>query len=134
MKLEGGCLCGTVRYRIEGEAIDAAYCHCSLCRRASGAPVVAWITFPVEDFAYVAGTPRVFHSSARGQREFCAQCGTQLVYRQRDGARTVDVSMASLDDPQARAPEYHIFVADRLGWFGIGDDLPRYDDAGPDTQ
>lgn len=132
--LEGGCLCGAVRYRAEGEPVDAGYCHCSLCRRSTGAPAVAWITFPVQAFRYTSAAPRVYRSSSRGQREFCGECGTQLVYREQQGARTLDISMASLDEPEARAPEYHIFVADRLRWFDTADDLPRYDDAGPDGQ
>ena len=38
----GGCLCGAIRYRITGAPVEALYCHCRMCRRAHGAPVVAW--------------------------------------------------------------------------------------------
>ncbi|HSC33780.1 MAG TPA: GFA family protein, partial [Thermodesulfobacteriota bacterium] len=61
--LEGGCLCGEVRYKVNGTIIDAGYCHCRLCRRASGAPVVAWLTVPVQSFSYLQGAASVFHSS-----------------------------------------------------------------------
>lgn len=52
----GGCLCGALRYLAAGTARDVCYCHCETCRRASGAPVVAWATFPAAGFAIVQGT------------------------------------------------------------------------------
>jgi hypothetical protein len=129
--LEGGCLCGAVRYRLSGKPIDAGYCHCRLCQRSSGAPVMAWATFAVTDCSYTQGTPAVYRSSASGLREFCPVCGTQLVFR-RPGEKTVDVTMASLDDATAIAPEYHIWTASRIAWFDTQDELPRHVDAGPD--
>lgn len=45
---EGGCLCGAVRYRITGEPKSVGYCHCRMCQRAAGAPVVAWATVPAD--------------------------------------------------------------------------------------
>jgi len=130
--LEGGCLCGEVRYKVNGTIIDAGYCHCRLCRRASGAPVVAWFTVPVGSFSYIQGRSSVFHSSAHSQREFCGRCGTQLVFRRTEAPVTVDVTIASLDDPSLIEPEYHIWRESRIKWFETGDSLPRHDDSGPD--
>ena len=129
--LEGGCLCGAVRYRIEATGIDAGYCHCRICQRSAGAPVLAWMTVSAPAFAYSRGVPTVYRSSEHGRREFCAQCGTQLVFR-RAPARTVDVTLASLDDPALIAPAYHIWCGSRIPWFETGDELPRFEDAGPD--
>jgi hypothetical protein len=130
--LEGGCLCGEIRYRVNGTIIDAGYCHCRLCQRASGAPVVAWLTGSVGSFSYVQGTPSVYRSSAHSQREFCGRCGTQLVFRRTVAPVTVDVTIASLDDPSLIEPEYHIWRESRIKWFETGDSLPRHDDSGPD--
>ncbi len=47
---EGGCLCGEVRYRIEAEPSDVAYCHCRMCQKTSGAPAMAWGTVPSSAF------------------------------------------------------------------------------------
>lgn len=129
--MDGGCLCGAVRYRV-GRTRDAGYCHCRLCQRSSGAPVVAWMTVPADQFGYVAGAPQAYRSSARGIREFCATCGTPLLFR-RPGSSTVDVNVATLDDPAAVRPAYHIWVESRVPWFEIGDHLPRYADDGPDA-
>jgi hypothetical protein len=130
--LQGGCLCGAIRYRITGGIIDAGYCHCRLCQRSAGAPVLAWLTVPVEGFAYSAGEAAVFPSSSHSQREFCSRCGTQLAFRRQRDARTVDLTLASLDDPQQVPPEYHIWRQSRIGWFETADRLPRHEDAGPD--
>lgn len=130
--LDGGCLCGSIRYRIHGDIIDAGYCHCRLCQRSSGAPVLAWLTLPVTGFAYTAGEPAVFHSSEHSQREFCDRCGSQLAFRRREAAQTVDVTLASLDDPEQVPPEYHIWRQSRIIWFETSDQLPRHEDSGPD--
>lgn len=132
-ELEGGCLCGGLRYRITQAPIDAGYCHCRLCQRASGAPVVAWLTVAIAGFDYSQGTPAAFYSSPHSQREFCPRCGTQLAFRRRQDARTVDVTLASLDHPYRLAPQYHIWRQSRIEWFETADALPRYENAGPDS-
>jgi hypothetical protein len=131
--LEGGCLCGEIRYSVEGEVIDAGYCHCRVCQRASGAPAVAWFTVPVDSFNYSQGRPSAFRSSAQSQREFCERCGTQIAFRRGEHAVTVDISIASLDDPSLVEPEYHIWTESRIPWFETRDTLPRHHDSGPDA-
>ncbi|MSR15564.1 MAG: GFA family protein [Gammaproteobacteria bacterium] len=130
--LTGGCLCNRLRYEINGRIIDAGFCHCRLCQRANAAPVVAWGTTRVDHFAYSRGTPAMYFSSPLYQREFCAECGTQIGFRRRVEARMVDFTLASLDDPALVPPEYHIWQMSKLDWFDTGDRLPRHDDAGPD--
>jgi hypothetical protein len=91
LPLEGGCLCGGVRYRISGEPRSADYCHCRMCRRAAGSPVVARITVADAAFARTKGAPAVYRSSADAERLFCAACGTQLALR--DEPDHVDVTL-----------------------------------------
>lgn len=134
MKLNGGCLCGTVRYAIDAELIDAGFCHCRVCQRASGAPVVAWLTIPFGGFRYRGDAVANFVSSERYQREFCAHCGTQIAFRAQHNPQTVDVTLCSLDDSSAVAPQYHIWCQSRVNWLHINDTLPQYQDAGPDAE
>jgi hypothetical protein len=124
LPLEGGCLCGGVRYRISGPPRSADYCHCRMCRRAAGAPVVARLTVANAAFDWTKGAPAVYRSSAEAERLFCPNCGTQLALR--DEPDYVDLTLPSLDDPAAVRPSYHIWTASRIGWFDTVDDLPRY--------
>jgi hypothetical protein len=124
LPLAGGCLCGAIRYQISAEPSSADYCHCSMCRRAAGAPVVARLTVPNASFGWTAGQPAVYRSSQKAERFFCPTCGTQLALR--DEPDYLDVTLASLDAPEAVRPSYHIWTASRIGWFEISDDLPRY--------
>jgi hypothetical protein len=63
--LIGGCLWGAVRYRITGAPVEALYCHCAMWRRGHGAPVVAWLTVPLNGSTVTAGEPAAYRSSAR---------------------------------------------------------------------
>ena len=129
-QLEGGCYCGRVRYRARS-VFDAGYCHCSVCRRIHGAPVVAWIAVPERDFVLRQGTPRAFHSSTEGTRYACAECGTHLYYTDTRepppgaGSRLVSVYLTTLDEPGIVRPRIHQWWNDHLPWFETRDDLPR---------
>jgi hypothetical protein len=128
----GGCLCGHLRYEVR-DLIDAGYCHCRLCQRSTGAPVLAWATFPNVGFSYSKGKPQSYRSSPKGLREFCAACGTQIAFHGNDAPTRIDINIASLDEPASIEPEYHVWVGSRVPWFHIQDDLPRYTDDGPET-
>lgn len=126
--LEGGCHCGAIRYRVEGEPIHAALCHCKDCRRHSGAPMVGWTLFPDDRFAILKGEAKVYASSEHGRRHFCADCGTGLFYT----SDTVfpgqtDVQAATLDDPGALPMQAQIQVADRIGWMKDLAALPEFE-------
>lgn len=125
MEREGGCLCGAIRYRINAEPRQVVHCHCSICRRAAGAPVVTWVTLPAAAFAFTRGEPQRYVSSPKASRQFCAACGTQLTfeYNKTRGVE-IDVTMASLDDPEAFAPTQHVWFADRLRAMSIDPHLP----------
>ncbi|CAA7616057.1 GFA family protein [Magnetospirillum sp. UT-4] len=133
MTYEGGCLCGAVRYRIEGEPLSAGYCHCRMCQRAAGAPVVAWVAFPRADFRFVRGQPDRFRASARAVRRFCSQCGTALTFEYSGDTGTVDVTIASLDDPGAAEPMYQIWTSSRIPWLHLEGSGPAYEGDAPGT-
>lgn len=127
MKLEGGCLCGECRFEV-GEVLEAGYCHCSRCRRASGAPVIAWLDVP-RDHLKISGPITRFRSSPQSNRGFCSQCGSQLFFEPDDPNEPISMSLCCLDDPEAVEPESHIYHADKLSWLTIEDDLRRFDAA-----
>ena len=127
MQLAGGCLCGAIRYRIDHQDGDVAdYCHCLQCRRASGAPVTAWVQVPPNRFATVQGSAKGYASSDSSTRWFCQNCGSQLYMTGTDG-RTVGVLTATLDDPAKVPPTVHGWHGERLAWFDTTDALPRFE-------
>ena len=127
MMLEGGCLCGEVRYRIDARPQDVVdYCHCRQCRKASGAPVTAWIQVPPARFELTAPGARPFESSTRGTRWFCPLCGSQL-YMTDPEDRSVGVTLGSLDDPGLTPPTVHGWASAQVPWFEVDDHLPRHE-------
>ncbi|HKY36590.1 MAG TPA: GFA family protein [Polyangiaceae bacterium] len=130
-EVAGGCLCGAIRYRIAAKPLSVACCHCSKCRRASGAALVAWATFPKRALQ-VVGHPKRRKSSPLAERFFCAECGTQLFFAYVTGPATVDVTLGSLDDPNALQPSYALWSGDKPTWLREACTLPEHADNGPD--
>ena len=114
---EGGCSCGAVRYRASGEASLPTLCHCQSCRRAAAAPAVAWVTFSRGEFVFTAGAPARYRSSPPVVRTFCARCGTPLTYEHEASSQSIDVTTASLDQPEHFAPVDHTWTSERLRWW-----------------
>ena len=124
--MEGGCLCGSVRYTVEGPPRRVTHCHCLHCRRASGAPFVTWAEFDPATFRFVRGMPSEFSSRPRVTRKFCGRCGTQLTYEHSEHEDEIDVTAASLDTPEAVEPEDHVWCDRMLPWVRLSDGLPRF--------
>jgi hypothetical protein len=114
--IEGGCLCGAVRYRIEGTPQSSVVCHCASCRRASGATPVAWITVEQARFELVRGSLQTYHSSPGVTRRFCARCGSALTYAIATSPGSIDVTTATLDDPDAHPPTADVWLSDKVSW------------------
>lgn len=124
--LTGGCYCGAIRYETSDATIHRAVCHCTICRRTSGAPCVAWLTVAADSYRLSHGRPTSFRSSPHGTRTFCSTCGTQLTFADDGLPAEIDVTTASLDDPALVPPQVHIFTGTAIPWLVLGDDLPRY--------
>jgi hypothetical protein len=132
--LSGGCACGAVRYRLASAPFDAGYCHCTICRRSAGAPVLAFATVPLADFVVTEGMPRIRRSTSFGERGFCADCGTQLTMHVAHQPDTIDFTIASLDEPARVTPGFHLFVAERIPWFDTVDRCARHAGLRQDTR
>lgn len=122
----GGCFCGKVRYAIEPGDYQAANCHCTMCRRTSAAPFVAWVMVPADKFEVLEGEPREFRSSNHGRRGYCADCGTPLICMLDEEPGTVDVTLCSLDDPTAVEPSINVFADTELPWLAKTQTLKRW--------
>jgi hypothetical protein len=122
----GGCLCGAVRYEARGTPRFLCFCHCESCRRAAGAAAVPWATFARSELHITRGTLAQYRSSATVLRGFCAACGTSLTFLNEGCTDDIDLTLASLDEPQRLAPTMHLWVQDKLPWVSIADGLPQY--------
>jgi hypothetical protein len=124
--IEGGCACGALRYRAEAPPNASMVCHCASCRRAAAAPLVPWITFASDMFAFTRGEPAIFASSPPVRRGFCKACGTPLTYEHAERPGEIDVTTCSLDDAEAHAPTYHARTGEDLEWVRGWDRLPAF--------
>jgi hypothetical protein len=126
--LRGGCFCGAVRYAADGPPFQETNCHCSICRRTTGAPFVAWFSVRRTGFRVVKGEPVRFNTTAQGVRTFCSTCGTQLTFTHADFPDEIDVTTSSLDDPESVPPRDNTRTSSRLRWIGPNG-LPDYPEA-----
>lgn len=123
---EGGCLCGAVRFRAEGTPDRVCYCHCDMCRRATGAPVAVFATYPTARVAWTKGSPRFRRSSAIARRAFCADCGSALVWQGETDREHIDLAIGCFDNAAGTTPGDHLWTSSRIEWFDTKDALPRY--------
>ena len=124
--VEGGCLCGQVRYRITAAPKASVICHCASCRRAAAAPAMPWITCDAAAFEVTQGMASTYRSSAPVTRAFCGACGTPLTYASDGRPDEIDVTTVSLDEPESFPPTCHIRLMEALDWVTFGDGLPAY--------
>ena len=131
--LEGGCLCGKVRYSITGIPKNVTHCHCEMCRKATGAAFATFAVIKPGRLEWTGAEPAFYASSDRATRGFCAACGSTLSF-QYAGDEAMDIAVGTLDDPGAVTPVAHIWDHARLWWVDMKDGLPRYNEISPERE
>ena len=130
-KMRGGCLCGAVRYEIDGEPFAMGACHCRDCLYVSGGAPANVMILPRAAVTITKGAPRAFtNKSARGNdvsRSFCADCGTPLFSETAAQPQFLAVKAGSLDDPGQFKPIANIWVSSAQPWAHIDPGLARFD-------
>jgi hypothetical protein len=122
----GGCLCGAVRYESTAKPIRAVICHCSLCRRHSGAPALAFVHFPRAFFRWVGAEPKRYRSSPEAERGFCPTCGSTISMHESVLPDRVQITVGTLDEPDRVRIDDHVWTREQIAWFRIDDVLPRF--------
>lgn len=128
MSVKGSCLCGGVRYEVTGELGRVVNCHCSMCRKATGAAFRTRAKVATAAFRWLAGEALVaqYASSPNERRTFCRVCGATLPTFFLDAPDELGLPLGTLDDdPQVR-PSAHVYVDSKAPWWEITDDLPRH--------
>jgi len=124
-RVEGGCLCGAVRFIATREPINVSWCHCQSCRRHSGAPVSVFVAFRHDAYAVTKGEITKFSSSPGRLRGFCTRCGSTLTC-EGESSPEIHFHVGAFDDATRFAPTRHIFPEERLPWLHLAKDDPDH--------
>ena len=130
--IEGHCQCGAVAYRVEAPPHDIYHCHCSMCRRCHGTMFATYAVVPRDKLVVLKGADNLstFDSSKGVHRLFCRTCGCQMFIDVDDtpDRRYYCPGTADGHPGHARSVERHIYVASKVPWYRIQDDLPQRDE------
>lgn len=127
--LQGGCLCGEIRFEITAPFISAGYCHCTHCQRRTGTGSSANGRVPREGFRLLQGEDRLrsFKPSAGVPKLFCGRCGSALFSGDPFSDGEVAVRLGTLDGDPGIRPQYRQFVDSVASWEPVPEDgITRY--------
>jgi hypothetical protein len=129
MTIRGSCLCGGVRFEYSRAVTQVGMCHCSLCRKVSGAASNATILAPETDFKWISGEDlqRVFAKPTGWRTTFCGTCGSPLPQKLR-GAAAYWIPAGLLDDDPGVGIAGHIWVGSKAAWDAIAPGPPQFDE------
>lgn len=120
MNFEGGCYCGSIRYRVDGEPILEGQCHCRECQYITGGEPNTFIAIPQSAFTYIKGEPGAFRRADVPNavtRRFCPTCGTAIGTEIPGGLMAVKVG--TMDDPKLFSPKVAIYTVDQQAFHMI---------------
>ena len=124
----GGCMCGAVHFATAGAPSRIIHCHCTDCRRHTGAPAATLAVYAADQVTFSGAPRKPFASSPGTERAFCPDCGTSLTFETdlRGYGRVCAIHISAFDDPGAMVATHHSYYSERIPWFDIHDDLPRH--------
>lgn len=123
--LEGGCLCGEVRFRVTAPFVASGYCHCTRCQRRTGTASSVSARVPREGFELLQGAEhvRAFRPPTGGKAKvFCSNCGSALCSGELDSDELIAIRLGALDSDPGIRPHYRQFVDWAASWEPIPDD------------
>lgn len=127
---KGGCLCGAIRFHLQGPVMGAGACHCRDCQYISGGAPAYVIIVPKSALHMEKGTPAVFEnvaeSGVRRYRQFCATCGTPLFAENSKFPTALSIKVGSLDDTSLFTPQAHFWTSSAARWHSFVPGLPQY--------
>jgi len=131
MKIEGGCYCGGLRYKAEGDPMFKGQCHCRECQYFSGGQSNVIVAMPNAGFSYTKGAPKGFARKDLASpvtREFCADCGTHILTRAPGVPGGVILKVGTFDDPSLfGGPQMVIYTIDKQSFHHIPSGVPTFE-------
>ncbi len=130
VSIEGGCLCGRVRFRVTGPLGEAGYCHCTRCQKRTGTSSSANVSVDADAFELLAGEGLIRcwrHPDGGFEKCFCGECGAHLFSRDPEGRRGPGIRIGAFDSDPGVEMSYRQFVAYAPAWEPIpADGLERF--------
>lgn len=127
--LKGSCLCGAVKYVVNGDPQRFYHCHCSRCRKSSGTGHATNLFLSNAKLEFTSGEPLLKQfkvpEAKRFTRQFCSNCGSSVA-RFVPEINGVVIPAGSLDSEIPIKPQARIFWESRADWSCDGDTLPRF--------
>ncbi|MGH6952924.1 MAG: GFA family protein [Alphaproteobacteria bacterium] len=109
-----------------GPPTHVVHCHCAMCRRAAGAPVVTFAGFAAERVRFTKGKPKIYRSSSLARRGFCARCGGAMTFQYDARPEQLSFNAGCFDEPGRLKPSHHLYAENMIAWLHMDDGLPRY--------
>ena len=129
-RLEGGCSCGAVRYRLCSEPMFVHCCHCLNCQRQTGTAFVINLLIEADRVDVVTGEPAAVDVPRDGgstQRIYrCPACQV-AVFSEYTRPQVWFVRAGTLDDPAVVSPDVHIYTRSKLDWVVLPNDVPAFE-------
>lgn len=131
MEFTGKCYCGEIQYKASGEPAIKLQCHCRECQYIAGGSANVTIGMPADGFAYTKGTPKQFKRADLETpviREFCPNCGTQLLSMADFALPNVKlIKVGTMDDPTQFTPDMAIFTVDKQAFHHVPENMPSFE-------
>lgn len=129
MEVEGGCYCGAVRYKAEGDPVFKGQCHCRECQYISGGSPNMALGVPDDAFSYTQGEPAQFTRDdleTPVTRDFCRNCGTHILARPPQFPGIV-LKVGTMDDPSTFSPQVAIFTCDSQPFHQVAEGVMQFE-------
>ena len=128
-KIEGGCLCGAIRYTTNAKPIMTVLCNCKNCQRQAGSAFSIIVAVP-RGALQVRGQPTIYNdtgdSGMRVVRKFCNQCGSPLISEPEATPKLDWVKAGTLDDTSWLKPTVNLWCDSAQAWMNLNEDIPRF--------
>lgn len=130
---EGGCSCGTVRYRVTSAPLRTSVCHCTFCQRRTGSAFGIGVFFRDEDVEFLGGELKSYeHRSDETQRwlrlQYCASCGNTVTWTVEALPGMRAIAGGSFDDPNWLDLNRHVWTRSAQKWMTIPPGVERFDE------
>ncbi len=128
--IEGGCLCGSVRYNSDAKPIVMRACWCRLCRYIAAGNATINLAFPSDSFT-ISGELRDYPSTAdsghRMHRRFCPTCGVHLFSEAEERSHLIIVRAGTLDKPELVELDAHIWTEEAPDWAYLDPEICQFE-------